>query len=137
MAKAVASQAVEEHMARLAKEIERDQQPYLEFSVLCEALDAFSHLDQAFINTTPIPSPILVSDLTTITFFGDHLDDLKTGLYHPFITMDGSEDYCLAMQEFARNYTLLSERDFSCPTQILLTSRFPKTYERIQSPSLG
>ena len=33
MAKAVASQAVEEHMARLAKEIERDQQPYLQLSL--------------------------------------------------------------------------------------------------------
>jgi hypothetical protein len=62
-----------------------------EFSIVREALDAFSRSDQAFLKTVPIPSPKLVSDLTTITYISNHPDDLKTGIL-PFVVMDGSED---------------------------------------------
>jgi hypothetical protein len=80
-----------------------------EFSIIRESLDAFSRSDQAYVNTPPIPTPKLVSDLTTLTFVGDHIDDLKTGI-QPFMVMDGSEHYRSAAQELARNYNLLSER---------------------------
>ena len=72
-----------------------------EFSVIRKLLEAHSRSPQAFINNAPIPSPKLVSDLTTITFVADHPDDLKMGI-QPFIVMDGSEDYHLATQEVAR-----------------------------------
>jgi hypothetical protein len=96
-----------------------------EFSVVREALDAFSKSEQAYINTAPIPSPKLVSDLTTITFVSDHPDDLKTGV-QPFVVMDGSEDYRLASQELARNYTLLSEREFGLNFADLDHFKLPK-----------
>jgi hypothetical protein len=51
--------------------------------------------------------PKLVSDLTSITFVGDHPDDLKTGI-NPFVVMDGSEEFWLAAQKIARNYTTQS-----------------------------
>lgn len=82
-----------------------------EFSVVREALDAFSRSPQAFLNIAPTPTPKLVSDLTMITFVSNHPDDLKTGL-QPFVVMDGSEEYRSALQQIAQNYTLLSERDF-------------------------
>jgi len=71
-----------------------------EFSVVHEALDAFSRSQDTFINTAPIPTPKLVADLMTIAFVGDHPDDLKTGL-QPFVVMDGSEEYCTAIQDIA------------------------------------
>jgi hypothetical protein len=77
-----------------------------EFSVIRESLDAYSRTDGAFLNVAPVPSPKLVSDLTTITFVSDHPDDLKTGI-QPFVVMDGSEEYRLAAQDLARNYTFL------------------------------
>jgi len=58
-----------------------------EFSVVREALEAFSRSDQAFNNSAPIPTPKLVSDLTTITFVSDHPNDIKTGI-QPFVVMD-------------------------------------------------
>ncbi len=69
-----------------------------EFSIVREALDAFSRTDLAYLNTAPIPTPKLVSDLTTITFVSDHPDDLKTGI-QPFLVMDGSEEFRLAVQD--------------------------------------
>jgi hypothetical protein len=96
-----------------------------EFSVIRDLLEAFSRSPHAFLNTAPIPSPKLVSDLSTITLVADHPDDLKTGL-QPYIVMDGSEDYRLATQDIARNYALLSERDFSLSYADLSHFKVPK-----------
>jgi hypothetical protein len=96
-----------------------------EFSVIRELLEAHSRSPQAFINTAPIPSPKLVSDLTTVTFVADHPDDLKTGI-QPFIVMDGSEDYRFATQEVACNYALLAERDFGLSYSDLANFKIPK-----------
>jgi len=96
-----------------------------EFSVVRESLDAFSRTPQAFINSAPIPTPKMVSDLTTITFVGDHPDDLKSGI-NPFVVMDGSEEFRLAAQDIARNYTTLSERDFGLSYNDLNHFNLPK-----------
>jgi len=96
-----------------------------EFSVIRDLLEAFSCSPHAFLNTAPIPSPKLVSDLSTIMLVADHPDDLKTGL-QPYIVMDGSEDYRLATQDIARNYSLLSERDFSLSYADLAHFKVPK-----------
>jgi len=96
-----------------------------EFSVIRKLLEAHSRSPQAFINNAPIPSPKLVSDLTTITFVADHPDDLKMGI-QPFIVMDGSEDYHLATQEVARTYALLAERDFGLSYSDLANFNIPK-----------
>jgi hypothetical protein len=90
-----------------------------------EALDAFSRSDLAYINTAPIPTPKLVSDLTTITFVSNHPDDIKKVL-QPFMVMDGSEDYHLASQEVARTYTLLSEQKFGLNFADLDHFKLPK-----------
>ncbi len=96
-----------------------------EFSVVREALDLFSCSEAAFINTAPIHTPKLVSDLTTITFVSDHPDDIKTGL-QPFVVMDGSEDYRLASQDLARNYTVLAEREIGLHYSDLDHFKLPK-----------
>jgi hypothetical protein len=96
-----------------------------EFSVVREALDAFARSEHAFINTTPIPTPKLVSDLSTVTFAGDHPDDLKAGI-QPFVVMDGSEDYRTASQELANNYALLYERDYGLSYSDLSSLKIPK-----------
>jgi len=96
-----------------------------EFSVVREAPDAFSRTDLAFINIAPVPTPKLVSDLTTITFVSDHSDNLKTGI-QPFVVMEGSEDYRLAVQDLAREYILLSEREFGLSYADLSHFKVPK-----------
>jgi hypothetical protein len=48
--------------------------------------------------------------LATVTFAGDHHDDLKTGI-QPFMAMDGSEEYRAAAMDLACSYSLLYERD--------------------------
>jgi hypothetical protein len=57
------------------------------FRIVREALDAYSRSENAFLPLAPVPSPKLVSNLTSLTFVSDHPDNLKTGL-HPFIVMD-------------------------------------------------
>jgi len=96
-----------------------------EFSVVRDALDSFSRSPQAFINTAPIPTPKLISDLNTITFVADHPDDLKSGI-QPFIVMDGSEEHRSAAQELARNYSLLSEGEFGLQYSDLAHLKLPK-----------
>jgi hypothetical protein len=96
-----------------------------EFSIIRESLDAFSRSDQAYVNTPPIPTPKLVSDLTTLTFVGDHTDDLKTGI-QPFMVMDGSEHYQSPAQELARNNNFLSEREFGLSYADLDQFKIPK-----------
>jgi len=96
-----------------------------EFSVIRESLDAYSSTDGAFLNVAPVPSPKLVSDLTTITFVSDHPDDLKTGI-QPFVVMDGSEEYRLAAQDLARNYTFLVEKDLGMSYTDLSSLKLPK-----------
>jgi hypothetical protein len=96
-----------------------------EFSVVREALEAFSRSDQAFTNSAPIPTPKLVSDLTTITFVSDHPDDIKTGI-QPFVVMDGSEEFRMVSQDLARNYTMLAERDFGLHYADLANFKVPK-----------
>jgi len=96
-----------------------------EFSVIRDALDAFSRTPQAYTTAAPVPTPKLVSDLTTITFAADHPDDLKTGI-QPFVVMDGSEEYRHAAQDLARNYTLLSEQNLSLQFSDLTQLKLPK-----------
>jgi hypothetical protein len=96
-----------------------------EFSVIRESLDAYSRTDGAFLNVAPVPSPKLVSDLTTMTFVSDHPDDLKTGI-QPFVVMDGSEEYRLAAQDLARNYTFLVEKDLGISYTDLNSLKLPK-----------
>jgi hypothetical protein len=82
----------------------------LEFAVVREFLDAYSCGPQAFIPIAPIPTPKLLSALTSITLVAEHPDDLKTGI-QPFMAMDGSEAYRAASLDIARSFNLLSGRD--------------------------
>jgi hypothetical protein len=75
-----------------------------------DSLEAYARGPTAFCTLAPIATPKLLSDLTSVTFLGDHPDDLKTGI-QPFIAMDGLEEHRAAAQELARSYTMLSERD--------------------------
>jgi hypothetical protein len=96
-----------------------------EFSIIREFFDAHSRTPQAFLPIAPVPTPKLLSNLTTVTFLADTPDDLKTGL-HPFIAMDGSKDHRAAALDLARNFTLLVERDFSVAFQDLDRFKVPK-----------
>jgi len=96
-----------------------------EFSILRNYLEGFSRTNAAFVPISPVPSPKLLADLTAVTFVGDHLDDLKTGI-QPFIAMDGSEEHRLASLEISRNFGLLLERDFSMAFQDLSKFKTPK-----------
>jgi hypothetical protein len=81
-----------------------------EFSVLRDYLELYARSEHAFIAVSPVLSPKLHADLATVTFAGDHHDDLKTGI-QPFVAMDGSEEYRAAAMDLARSYGLLYERD--------------------------
>ncbi len=70
-----------------------------------------SRTADASINAALIPTPKKVSDLTALTFVGDHPNDLKTGI-QPFAAMDGLEDHHVTAQDLAQNYKLLAEREF-------------------------
>jgi hypothetical protein len=80
-----------------------------EFRTVHDCLEAYSRGPATFGPYAPIATPKLLSDLTTITFVGDHPDDLKTG-NQPFNAMDGSEEHHAAAHELARTYALLSEQ---------------------------
>ncbi len=83
-----------------------------EFSTVRDFLDNYSRGANAFLAVAPIPTPKLLTDLTSATFVADNEDDLKTGI-QPFVAMDGSAAYRQATQEMARAYTVLAERDVS------------------------
>lgn len=82
-----------------------------EFSIIKEYLNAHSRSARAFMPLSPIPSPKLHSDLMTVTFVGDHPDDLKTGI-QPFVVMDGSEQHRAAALDLTRSFNLLFEREY-------------------------
>jgi hypothetical protein len=63
-----------------------------EFSTVRDTLESYLRGATSFGPYSPIATPKLPADLTTVTFAGDHQDDLKTGL-QPFMAMDGSEEY--------------------------------------------
>jgi len=96
-----------------------------EFSAVRELLEAYSRTNMAFISQAPIVSPKLVTDITSITFIGNHPDDLKSGL-QPFIVMDGSEDHRSAAQDLAHAYALLSEQDVGLSYSDLSNLKLPK-----------
>ncbi len=73
----------------------------------------------------PVPMPKLHLDLISITFIGDHPDDLKTGI-QPFIAMDGSEQHRAATLEMSRSFTLLFEREYSLAYADLEHFKLPK-----------
>jgi hypothetical protein len=83
-----------------------------EFSTVRDFLDNYSRSANAFLAVAPIPTPKLLTDLTSVTFVADNDDDLKTSI-QPFVAMDGSAAYRQATQEMARAYTVLAERDVS------------------------
>lgn len=96
-----------------------------EFGVIRQALDAYAHSPQAFIPQAPIPTPKLVSDITTITLVADHNDDLKTGI-QPFVVMDGSEEFRLASLKIAQSYMVLSEQQLGVQLSDLAQLDVPK-----------
>jgi hypothetical protein len=96
-----------------------------EFGVIRQALDAYAHSPQAFISQAPIPTPKLVSDLTTVTLVANHNDDLKTGI-QPFVVMDGSEEFRLATLKLAQSYMVLSEQQLGIQLSDLAQLDVPK-----------
>ena len=96
-----------------------------EFGTVRDSLEAYARGPTAFCTLAPIATPKLLSDLTSVTFLGDHPDDLKTGI-QPFIAMDGSEEHRAAAQELARSYTMLSERDVGITYSDLEKFKVPK-----------
>jgi len=96
-----------------------------EFSVVKEALEAYSRSNATFYNLAPVPTPKLVSDLVTVNFVADHPDDLKTGI-QPFTIMDGSEEYRTAAQSVAERYTMLAGQDFAIQYNDLEQFKVPK-----------
>jgi hypothetical protein len=96
-----------------------------EFSVLKEYLLAHSRSERAFMTICPIPNPKLHSDLLSVTFIGDHPDDLRTGI-QPFIAMDGSEQHRAAAMEMSRSYNLLFEREYGLAYADLDRFKLPK-----------
>lgn len=96
-----------------------------EFSVMRQAFEAYARSPNAFINQAPIPTPKMVSDLTTITLVADHNDDLKTGI-QPFVVMDGSEEFRLASLKVAQQYMLLSEQQINIKFSDLSQLDLPK-----------
>jgi hypothetical protein len=79
-----------------------------EFGTVRDALENYAKGAQSFGPSAPFPTPKLLSDLSLITFVGDHADDTKTGL-QPFMAMDGSEEFGAAAHELARTYMMLSK----------------------------
>lgn len=96
-----------------------------EFGVIRQALDAYAHSPQAFIPQAPIPTPKMVSDLTTVTLVASHNDDLKTGI-QPFVVMDGSEEFRLATLKIAQSYMVLSEQQLGIQLSDLAQLDVPK-----------
>jgi hypothetical protein len=96
-----------------------------EFAVVRQALDAYAKSPQAFIPQAPIPTPKMVSDLTTITLVADHNDDLKTGI-QPFVVMDGSEEFRLASLKIAQSYAVLAEQQLGINLSDLSQLDVPK-----------
>jgi hypothetical protein len=96
-----------------------------EFGTVRDALETYARGPQAFGPFAPIPTPKLLSDLSSITFVGEHVDDTKTGL-QPFMAMDGSEDFRATAHELARTYTMLSERDVGISFSDLDNFKLPK-----------
>ncbi len=96
-----------------------------EFGTVRDALKNYARGPQAFGPFTPIPTPKLLSDFSSITFVGEHADDTKTGL-QPFLEMDGSEDFRATAHELARTYTMLSERDVGISFLDLDNFKLPK-----------
>jgi len=96
-----------------------------EFGTVCDALESYSRGATSFGPYSPIATPKLLADLTTVTFAGDHQDDLKTGL-QPFMAMDGSEEYRAKAQELARSYTMIAEQDVGMTYSDLANLKLPK-----------
>jgi hypothetical protein len=96
-----------------------------EFSVVREALDAYSRSNATFYNLTPVPTPKLVSDLVTVNFVADHPDDHKTG-NQPLTIMDGSEEYRSAAQSVAERCAILAGQDFAIQYNDLEQFKVPK-----------
>jgi hypothetical protein len=95
-----------------------------EFSVLRDYLELYARSEQAFIAASPILTPRLHSDLATVTFVADHLNDLKAGI-QPFMAMGGSEEYHAAAMELAHSYGLLYERDHGVSLSDLAQLKVP------------
>jgi len=96
-----------------------------EFSVLRDYLELYARSEHAFTATSPVLSPKLHADLATITFAGDHINDIKTGI-QPFSAMDGSEEHRAAAMELARSYAILYERDHGVSLADLAQLKVPK-----------
>jgi len=96
-----------------------------EFGTIRNSLENYARSDHSFGPFAPIPTPKLMSDLSSITFVGDHPDDTKTGI-QPFMAMDGAEEFRAAAQELARNYTMLAEGDVSITFADLENFKLPK-----------
>jgi len=96
-----------------------------EFSVLRDYLELYARSEHAFIAASPVLTSRLHSDLATVTFVADHLDDLKARI-QPFMAMDGSEEYRAAAMELARSYGLLYERDHGVSLSDLAQLKVPK-----------
>lgn len=96
-----------------------------EFSIIKEYLLAHSWSDRAFMSICPIPTPKLHSDLISVTFIGDHPDDLKTGV-QPFIAIDGFEQHRAATIDMSCSFNLLFERDYSLAYADLERFKLPK-----------
>jgi len=78
-----------------------------ELMVLMDMLTSYSRGQEAFTNSTPVPTSKLVQDLLTFTFLGDSPEDIKTGL-QPFIIAEGAAEHRQANLEVARMYGLLN-----------------------------
>jgi len=96
-----------------------------EFATVRDCLETYARGVTAFCPFAPIPTPKLLSDLSTLTFVGDHPDDLKTGL-QPFIAMDGSEEFRAAAQELARSYSIMIEQEIGVSYADLDRFKLPK-----------
>ena len=96
-----------------------------EFSILREALESYARSAQAFVPLAPIVTPKLHADISTVTFLGDHHDDIKTGL-QPFAVMDGSEEHRATAIELSRSFGLLFERELGVAFNDLAQFKVPK-----------
>jgi hypothetical protein len=96
-----------------------------EFATVRDCLETYARGTTAFCPFAPIPTPKLLSDLSTLTFVGDHPDDLKTGI-QPFMAMDGSEEFQAAAQDLARSYSVMVEQDLGISYTDLDRFKLPK-----------
>jgi len=104
----------------------RSQKKKQEFGTVRDALENYARgTAQSFGPFAPVPTPKLLSDLSSITFVDDHADDTKTGL-QPFMAMDGSEEFRASAQELAPKYMMLSEWDVSISFSDLANFTLPK-----------